>query len=406
MIVNQRRNLSILFATLVVVMLGFGIIIPIMPFYVERFGGGGLEMGLLMTTFSLMQFIFSPIWGGLSDRHGRKPILLVGALGNALSMSWMAFASEYWMLLAARILMGILSSATLPTAMAYISDSTDSKNRGGGMGLVGAAFGMGMVLGPGVGGIMSRFSFAAPFFLASGASLIAMVLIWLFLPESLPVDERARRDLRVHGLDLAAMWRALASPIGFLLILAFLHNFALTNFEGIFGFYAQVRYDYDPPTIGLIMMVVGLVGAIVQGLLTGPATRRWGDSAVIRISLFASVFGFLFMVVAPDLGWVLLTSGFFVLSNSMLRPGVASLTSKRTDSAQGVTMGISNSYMSLGRIVGPLWAGHALDLDIHFPFLTGAAIMLIAFLASLRFLPGDKPGSDKTVVQPYEVTGT
>ncbi len=385
----QKRSLAILFATLIVVMLGFGIIIPIMPFYVERFGGGGLEMGLLMTSFSLMQFIFSPIWGSLSDRFGRKPILLVGAFGNAISMGWMAYASNYGLLLAARMLMGIISSATLPTAMAYISDSTDEKNRAGGMGLFGAAFGIGMVLGPGVGGLMSGISLEAPFIMASAASVCALILIWLLLPESLPLESRTSRDVRIHGLDLGSMWRGLFSPIGFLLILAFLHNFALTNFEGIFGFYAQVRYNYDPPTIGLILAVVGLVGAIVQGLLTGPATRRWGDSTVIKASLFASIFGFIFMVLAPDLGWVIATSGFFVLSNSMLRPGVASLTSKRTVMGQGATMGISNSYMSLGRIIGPLWAGKSLDLDIHYPFLTGAVIMLIAFTASMFYLTYD-----------------
>lgn len=399
----QKRNLTILFATLVVVMLGFGIIIPIMPFYVERFGGGGMEMGLLMTSFSLMQFIFSPIWGSLSDRFGRKPILLVGALGNALSMGWMAYASNYGLLLAARVLMGILSSATLPSAMAYISESTDEKGRGGGMGLIGAAFGMGMVLGPGFGGLMTAISFEAPFFFASAASLAAMALIWIFLPESLSVEKRYSRGSQIRGLDLREMWSALSGPIGFLLILAFLHNFALTNFEGIFGFYAQIRYDYDPPTIGLIMTIVGLVGAVVQGLLTGPATRRWGDSAVIKGSLFASIFGFLFMVVAPSLAWVILTSGFFVFSNSMLRPGVASLTSKRTELGQGVTMGISNAYMSLGRIFGPLWAGKALDLDIHYPFLTGAAIMLITFTASLIYLKREDEFMTTQAVPPQEI---
>jgi DHA1 family multidrug resistance protein-like MFS transporter len=383
----KNRNLAILFFNLVVVMLGFGIIIPIIPFYVERFGGGGLEMGMLMSIFSFMQFIFSPIWGSLSDRIGRKPVLMIGAFGNALSMALMGLAGDYWTIFAARALGGIISSATLPTAMAYISDSTDERSRGGGMGIVGAAFGVGMVLGPGIGGTMAGVSLPAPFFFAGGASAFAMFLIWMFLPESLPPEKRVGEGHRVHGLDLPMMWRALFGPIGFLLILAFLHNFALTNFEGIFGFYAQRRYDYDPPTIGLIMTVVGLVSAVVQGTLTGPATRRFGDALVIKASLIASVFGFLLMLVATTLGAVLFTTGFFVLSNSMLRPGVSSLTSKRADFGQGAAMGISNSFMSLGRIVGPLWAGNALDLNLSYPFITGAAIMLIAFAASLFFLP-------------------
>ncbi len=393
----KNRNLAILFVTLVVMMLGFGIIIPIIPFYVERFGGGGVEMGMLMAVFSLMQFVFSPIWGSLSDRIGRKRVLLIGAFGNALSMALMGFAHEYWLLFTARALSGVLSSATLPAAMAFISDSTDEKSRGGGMGIVGAAFGTGMVLGPGIGGTMSKISLEAPFFFAAGASILAMLLIGVFLPESLPHEKRVDAGQRVRGLDLRLMWKSLSGPIGFLLILAFLHNFALTNFEGIFGLYAQLRYDFDPPTIGLIMTVVGLVSAVVQGILTGPATRRFGDMAVIRASLFASVLGFLSMLAAPNLGWVLTTSGFFVLSNSMLRPGVASLTSKRADIPQGAAMGLSNAYMSLGRIMGPLWAGNVLDLNLSYPFLTGAFIMLAAGVASLFYLGGEPKEAAETV---------
>ena len=393
----KNKNLAILFFSLVVSMLGFGIIIPILPFYVEEFGGGGAEMGMLMTIFSAMQFIFSPIWGSLSDRIGRKPVLIIGALGNALSMALMGFATNYWILLSARALAGVLSSATMPAAMAFISDSTDEKQRGGGMGIVGAAFGVGMTLGPGIGGVMSDISLQAPFFFAAGTSILAMILIWMSLPETLPAEKRSGTHHQVRGLDLRLMWKSLFGPIGFLLILAFLHNFALTNFEGIFGFYAQKRYNFDPPTIGLIMTVVGLVSAIVQGILTGPATRRFGDVAVIRVSLFASVLGFLSMLAAPNLGWVLVTCGFFVLSNSMLRPGVASLTSKRADIPQGAAMGLSNAYMSLGRIVGPLWAGNVLDLNLSYPFLTGALIMLIAGVASMFYLSHNPKAVAETV---------
>lgn len=393
----KNRNLAILFFSLVVSMLGFGIIIPILPFYVEEFGGGGAEMGMLMTIFSAMQFVFSPVWGSLSDRIGRKPVLILGAFGNALSMTLMGFAANYWILLSARALAGVLSSATMPAAMAFISDSTDERQRGGGMGIVGAAFGVGMTLGPGIGGVMTHLSLQAPFFFAAGTSILAMVLIGLFLPETLTAEKRAETHHQVRGLDLRLMWKSLFGPIGFLLILAFLHNFALTNFEGIFGFYAQKRYNFDPPTIGLIMTVVGIVSAVVQGILTGPATRRFGDAAVIRASLFASVLGFLSMLAAPNLGWVLATSGFFVLSNSMLRPGVASLTSKRADIPQGAAMGLSNAYMSLGRIVGPLWAGNVLDLNLSYPFLTGAFIMLAAGVASLFYLPRNEKTSAETV---------
>jgi len=149
---RNNRNIAILFFTMVVVMIGFGIIIPIMPFYVESFGASGKALGALMAIFSVMQFLFAPLWGSLSDRYGRKPILLIGVFGNALSLVLMGFSSSLWMLFGSRALAGILSSATLPTAMAYIADSTSERDRGAGMGYIGAAMGVGMVLGPGIGG--------------------------------------------------------------------------------------------------------------------------------------------------------------------------------------------------------------------------------------------------------------
>ena len=386
----KNRNLSILFFTLAVVMLGFGIIIPLMPFLVEKFGGNGVSMGLLMAIYSIMQFIFSPVWGALSDRFGRKPILMLGILGNAISMVMFGLAGSMTALFVARGLAGIISSATLPTAMAYISDSTDEHERGGGMGIVGAAMGVGMVLGPGLGGLMGHYSLQAPFYFAAAVSILAMMFVWFLLPESLPHERRSTAKVKFQGPQLGEMVKALSTPIGYLLILAFLHSFGLANFEGIFGMYAQLRYDYDEATIGLILTVVGVVSTIVQGALTGMATKRWGDVKVIKVSLIASVFGFAAMLLAQNLLMVILMTGLFVFSNAMIRPGVSSLISKRTVHGQGMAMGLNNSYMSLGRIVGPLWAGAALDVNLGFPYITGAVIMLIGFIASLFFLPREE----------------
>jgi DHA1 family multidrug resistance protein-like MFS transporter len=382
----KNRNLAILFFTLIVVMMGFGMIIPILPFLVEQFGGSGIAMGILMAVFSLMQFIFSPFWGDLSDRYGRKPLLLVGTLGNGLTMIGFGMSTNLEMLYLFRALGGILSAATLPTAMAFIGDSTEEHERGGGMGIVGAAMGVGMVLGPGIGGMMGGASLQAPFFLSAALSLLAMTLIWFFLPESLPVEKRTNARTGFRGPQLGAMWKALFGPLGFLFLLAFLHNFALTNFEGIYAYYAEARYGYNSQTIGIILTVVGLVSAVVQGVLTGIATRRWGDVAVVKTSLFASIFGFLLMLTATNLFTVILMTSLFILSNAMLRPAVSSLISKRAESGQGVAMGLNNAFMSLGRVVGPMWAGVVLDININFPFMTGATIMLIGFVTSLLYL--------------------
>ena len=381
----KNTNLLILFFTMIVVMLGFGIIIPIMPFYIERFGAGGTELGMMMAIFSIMQFLFSPIWGDLSDRFGRKPILLIGALGNAVSMLMFGLADSMNMMFASRALAGILSSATLPTAMAFISDSTDEKSRGGGMGLIGAAMGVGMVLGPGLGGWMGGVSLSAPFFLAAGLSLAAVVLILLILPESLPREARSSGG-KLRGPQLGMMWKSLFGPMGFLLFLAFLVNFGLANFEGIFGLYTKLRYNYGPSEVGTIMTVIGVISVLIQGALTGPATRRLGEVNVILLSLVGSALGFALMLVAESYTAVLLTVGFFVFTNSMLRPVLASLTSKMTQGGQGMALGLNNAFQSLGRVVGPLWAGSLFDVQIGLPYSSAAVIMLISFSLGLIYL--------------------
>ncbi|MCC6146134.1 MAG: MFS transporter [Anaerolineaceae bacterium] len=376
---NNRRNLVILFFTLVVVMMGFGLIIPIMPFYIESFGASGVALGAMMSIFSVAQFILSPLWGSLSDRYGRKSILLVGAVGNALFLILFGLATQLWMLFAFRALAGILSAATLPTAMAYISDSTDERSRGGGMGIFGAAMGTGMVLGPALGGWLASDSLSLPFFVGAGLSILAVLAIVAFLPESLPVANREVGG-RVSGVSLSGLRESLSGPIGYLNGLAFLVFFALTNFEAIFGLYAQYRYAYGPAQVGLILTVIGLVSALVQGAITGPVTRRFGEEVVIRASLAASAVGFIVMLFAWDFSSVLVTVGLFVFANAMLRPAISSLVSRSAGSQQGAVLGINNSFGSLGRIVGPLWAGWMIDVNLSFPYITGALIMAAVFI--------------------------
>ena len=383
--ISNRKNTGILFFTMIVVMLGFGIVIPILPFYVESFQAGGTELGFLMATYAVMQFLFSPVWGDLSDRYGRKPFLILGTLGNGLAMLLFGLSSELWMLFAARALAGILSAATLPTAMAYISDSTDEKSRGGGMGVIGAAMGLGMILGPGAGGMLSGISLQAPFYFAALLSLLAVIAIWFFLPESLAV-EKLETSVNLQGPQIRAMRESLFGPIAFLFIAAFMISFAMTNFEGIYAYYAKDRYNYGPETIGYILTAIGVVSVIAQGALTGIATRKFGEVIVIKVSLIASVVGFLVMLLANNLATVILTAAFFVLSNAMLRPAVSSLISQRTTQSQGIAMGLNNAYMSLGRVIGPLWAGIVIDINLFFPFITGAAVMMLGFIASLIYL--------------------
>lgn len=291
------------------------------------------------------------------------------------------------MLFLARSLSGILSSATSPTTMAYISDSTSEDERGRGMGILGAAVGVGTILGPGLGGLLaSDTSLSLPFFIAGGASLLSLLLIALFLPESLPAGERQKNTGKTGSLQFRGMWETLSSPLGILMGMAFLASFALTVFYAVFGLYALDKYGYGPQQVGLVLMLIGLLTALGQGGLTGPLTKRWGEALVIKVSLFFSALGFLGVALAESNWMVFLTIGLFALTTALLTPAVTALTSKHTHLQQGITMGLSNAFMSLGRIVGPLAAGFLYDVNIAYPYIFGAVVLLLGFFTSLAWV--------------------
>jgi MFS transporter, DHA1 family, multidrug resistance protein len=388
---NQRKNLYILAFSLVVVMLGFGIVIPIMPFYVERLGAGGTELGLLVASYAVMRLICGPIWGVLSDRVGRKPVLMVGVFGYGITMILFGLATQLWMLFLFRALSGILSSATSPTTMAYIGDSTPEEERGQGMGMLGAAVGVGTIIGPGLGGLLAGEDLTTPFFIAGGMSFFALLLVWLFLPESLPVAAR-QETARKARLPVREMWQAASGSIGSLLLMAFLASFGLTAFFGIFGLYALQKYNAGPEAVGGIMMVFGLVTALAQGLLVGPLTRRWGETRVIQVGLAATAAGFLFIAISNTFVTFLIAIGLFTLAIAVLSPAVAALTSSLTTFKQGLTMGLSNAAQSLGRIAGPLLGGIVFDTSLEYPNYLGAIVMGIGFMVSLFTLTGVRAG--------------
>jgi MFS transporter, DHA1 family, multidrug resistance protein len=384
----KNRNLLILSFSLIVVMLGFGMVIPIFPFYIDKLGAGGSALGLLVATAALTELIFGPVWGSVSDRTGRKPILMIGVLGYGLSLLFFGLATELWMLFAARALSGILSSATLSTSMAFIGDSTTKEERGGGMGAIGAAAGLGVILGPGLGGWLAGDSLSTPFFAGAALSLVSVLLIALLLPETLSREARAQATGKISLGNWRGLRQALSkgSPIRFLLFMAFFVTFGTANFEAIFGLFALDRHGYGPEQVGAILTVVGFVALIGRGLLTGIVTKSWGEPNVILISLLAGSIGFVLLLLAQSYAAVLITTGFFVLTTTFLRPSIHSLTSQRAMLGQGAAMGLSNSAVSLGRVIGPLWAGAVFDLNVNAPYLSGAVILLIGFVLCAMWL--------------------
>jgi DHA1 family multidrug resistance protein-like MFS transporter len=379
---NHRKHLYILAISLVVVMLGFGIVIPIMPFYMERLGAGGTELGLLVASYAVMRLICGPLWGSLSDRVGRKPILMVGIFGYGITMILFGLATKLWMLFIFRSLSGILSSATSPTTMAYVGDSMPEKERSQGMGSLGGAVGVGTIVGPGLGGLLAGENLATPFFIAGGMSFLALILIWLFLPESLPTAAR-QRNSKKKRLPAREIWKAASGSIGSLLLMAFLASFGLTAFFGIFGLYALQKFNARPESVGGVMMVFGLVTALAQGLLVGPLSRRWGERRVIQTGLVATAAGFLLIALSNNFITFLIAIGLFTLAIAVLSPAVSALTSSLTTLDQGMTMGLSNAAQSLGRIAGPLLGGIAFDIFLESPNYLGALVMGLGFVVSL-----------------------
>ena len=256
------------------------------------------------------------------------------------------------------------------------------------MGVIAAAVGVGLVIGPGIGGLLATDSLSTPFYVASALSMVALALVWLFVPESLPEKDRSR-PATTSETRVTRMWRQLFGPLGFLLILAMLVSFAFTNFATIFGLFAEHRHGFGPREVGAILMVEGFVSTAIQAGVTGPVTRRFGEARAIKASLIVSAVGFVLMLLAGGFATVLLTVAFFICGDAMIRPSVAALISKRSAGGQGVAMGLTNAFMSLGRIVGPLWAGTMFDLDVSLPYLSGAVILLLIFVMALRWLSND-----------------
>lgn len=396
----NRRNLYILAAVMLIVTLGFGMVMPIFPFYIESMGANGTELGLLLAISPFMQILFSPLWGTLSDRRGRKPVLAVGIFGYAISLFLYGLATRLWMLFVIRALGSVLSSATTPTIYAYVGDSTPDEERGGGIGILGAAMGLGMIFGPAFGGWLAGDSLSTPFFVTGGLALVTLLLLLRFLPESLPAHERTpvpAAGAPAPAIRLRRAWRAwwqlAAGPLAILLFLAFLVSFALTNFQGIFGLYALRKFGYGTERVGWILTTMGGVAVLAQGVLAGPLTKRWGEQPIIKWTMLASAVTFLLLLLANTFATVLWATALFTLPNALLRPAVVALTSKVAPERQGALMGLSNSFNNLGRTIAPIWAGFVFDVNIDYPYLSGAAIMFVGFLVSIRWLsaPDEAP---------------
>lgn len=375
----------ILYISLAVVMMGYGMALPVLPFYIDSLGGRGVHYGLLLASYGVMQFLLAPVWGSLSDKYGRKPMLLIGMIGMGSAMALFALSTQLWMLYGAQFLAGGLSSATLPAAQAYAADSTTEEERGGAMGKIGGAIGLGVVVGPGLGGLLAGRTLATPFFFAAALCLLTFLIILAGLPESVAKKDRTETTT-IKIMQLKGLWQAMFMPMGFGLVAVFIAIFGQSIFTSVFGLYGMARFDYGPEQVGSILMAMALMYALAQGLVVGPLTKKFGEEYIIVLAFLGSALGFVMIMLAQTyLAIMLAMSGFFLL-NSLLKPAALACISKNVTGNQGQAMGIGESYMSLGRIMGPLWGGMIFDVNINYPFISGALVFFIAFLVNLKKL--------------------
>jgi multidrug resistance protein len=375
---------TVIFLTVFIDLLGFGIIIPLMPFYAETFGATGLTVGLLMTSFSLMQFLFAPFWGRLSDRIGRRPVILIGLLGSAVSYLLFGLATSLTLLFAARIAAGI-AGANIPTAQAYMADVTTPENRAKGMGLVGAAFGLGFIFGPAIGGFLSQWGYQAPSFFASALSMGNFAAAWFLLPESRPARRRAiESQSRLTLLRHAATRPGLPS----LLAIFFMVVTAFATFETTFALFSEHRFGFSASTIGYVFAFVGVVLSFVQGFLVGRVVPRVGEIRIVPIAILVVAVGLALVPASHSVPMLVAVCGLLAVGMGFHSPAITALISKRTDAdTQGGILGLAQSLGSLARVIGPAWGGWLYDrYGMVTPYITAAGLMAVAFVLALSVL--------------------
>jgi multidrug resistance protein len=373
----EKSRLLLLFLTLFFVMLGFGIIIPNLAYYAKDTGATTAEIAILMSIYSGMQLLFAPIWGRLSDKHGRKPAILLGLIGNAVALIGFGLAKDYVWLLIARGAAGIASAAVLPSVMAYVADITTPEERGKGMGLMGAAMGLGFILGPAIGGVMGRHD--TPFFVAGGLSVLNFLFALILLPESLQkgiTDETA--EDRHEWVSPREIFRqtTLKSPLTPLFLVAFFSTFSFAGLEMTFPLFIEDRWNYGEREMGWMFMFIGAIAVPLQGGLLGRLINSLGERRIILIGLLLSAIGMALLLNAYSFVTLTVYLTIAGVGNQLIRPTNASWISKQTRIGQGAAIGIMDAFLSLGRILGPLLGGWLYAKEAY-PYAVLSGILLI-----------------------------
>ncbi len=365
---------------------GFGIIIPLLPFWAEHLGASPVQVGLILTAYSLAQFLFLPVLGRLSDRYGRRPVILWSLLIEAVSFAFSALAGTFLLLLAARFIGG-LGSANLGSAQAVVSDSTPPEERAKGMGMIGAAIGLGFVIGPALGGGLAALGSAVPFWVAAAVALVNAALVFFFLPETRAQQATATP---LAGAPFAGLGETLRHPtIARLLAINLLYTLAFTAMEAMFPLFSQHAFGWTATQNAYVFVYVGVIMVIMQGGLVGRLSKRWGVQGLLVIGLALLAAGLLMLPFGTQLALMLIGVGLLSAGSGAVAATTSTLASLAASSeAQGQTLSLLQSIGGLGRIIGPLAAGWVFAAGgAGAPFAIGGVLVVLALLVALPAIP-------------------
>jgi DHA1 family multidrug resistance protein-like MFS transporter len=381
----MNKQIGVIMLLLMTIFLGFGIIIPILPEVVVG-AGAKFHNALLLSVYSAASFLMSPLWGSLSDRIGRRPIIMIGLLGFSMSFFIFGLADGHlWVMYVSRILGGLFSGAATACAVAYVADITTAEERTKGMGLVGMSIGLGFIFGPAVGGILSKWGTEVPFFVASVLSLVTFIFAFFALTESLPDDKRTKQQE-----SKPSRWTAFAGSVKYLYILSFFVTFTLAGLEATLQYYQMDKIGATPFDIGMMFLASGIVGALIQGGVIRRLVAKGAEQKVIAIGLLLSAVGFFLLLFSSNVITAAIYLSVFGAGNALIRPCVTSLVTQRTQVGQGVATGLNSSMDSLGRISGPLLGGAVFAWHQSLPFLIGGVLCLAALLLLRSFVRLDR----------------
>ncbi|MBI2613359.1 MAG: MFS transporter [Candidatus Levybacteria bacterium] len=380
----MQKKIFWLYITVFVNITGFGMVFPLLPLFAETFKATPFDIGILAASFSVGQFVAAPIFGRLSDKYGRKPILAASIIGSALAFFLIGFANNLTLIFLSRVLHGVATAGNFPIAQAYIADIVSKEKRTEYMGKVAALFALGFVFGPAIGGFLGSLGFSLAFIAAALITLVNLVLVWIFLPESL--TKKAKHFVLREGfLNLKAIYSGLRGDFGVLFYLLFAWSFYISNFQVAIPLLTEAKFAMKQMDIGIFFSMTGLASAIAQWFLLPIVIRKIGELKTILLGIGLMVFGQLLAPLTLSLTLFYVFFIFSIIGSGFKRPTVNAVLSKATKEGQGTTMGLAFSFESMGRIFGPVIAGFTIGrLGYSFPFWVTVVVLLVGFILFYR----------------------